>query len=117
MMEVRVVEHLRKNFFRKDVLDQHFAYVGGGDAWVDCILCVLEEAQRGLAEVIFVALGCLDHVAQCLEHIRQIGLELLDRLAKIRDLLTLVAEEQLQQVLQLGGVLNSAAKHFLPVLD
>ena len=91
------------------MLDQHFAHVGGGDAWVDRILCVLEEAQRGLAEVIVVLLGCLDHVAQCLEHLRQIGLELLDRLAKIRDLLALVAEEQLQQLLQLGGVLDPTA--------
>jgi hypothetical protein len=51
-MEVRIIEDLRKDFLRQNVLNQHFAHVGGGDARVDRVLCVLEEAQRVLAEVI-----------------------------------------------------------------
>ena len=112
-----IVENLREDFFGQNVLDQHFAHVGGGDVRVDRVLRVLEEAQRVLAKVIVVALGRLDHVAQRVEHRRQIGLELLDRLAEIRDLLALVAEEQLQQLLQLRGVLDPAAHHLLLVLD
>jgi hypothetical protein len=91
-MEVRIVEDLRKNFFGQDVLNQHFPHVSCGDVWIDCVLCMLEEAKRVLTEI-YVALLSLDHVAQRLEHLGQVGLELLDRLAKIRDLLALVAKE------------------------
>ena len=63
------------------------------------------------------AARCVDHVAQRLEHRRQIGLELLDRLAEIGDLRPLVAEEQLEQLLQLRRVVDAAAHHLLLVLD
>ncbi len=44
-MKVAIVEDLREDFFRQDVLNQHFPHVGGGDARVDRVLRVLEEAK------------------------------------------------------------------------
>ena len=71
----------------------------------------------GLAEGGVLRVGARDHLAQRVEHRRQIGLELLHRLAEFRDLGALVAEEQAEQLFQRGDVVHAAAHHLLPVLD
>jgi hypothetical protein len=56
-------------------------------------------------------------VRSACQHGGQVGLELLHRGAEVGDLLALEAEEQLEQLLQLGGVGHVAAQHFFLVLD
>ena len=68
---------------------------------VDRLLRVREELGRRRAEAgVARVLGRSIIVAQRFQHRRQVGLELLDRLAELGDLRPLVAEEQLEQLLQ-----------------
>jgi hypothetical protein len=78
---------------------------------------VLEELYRRLMECGIVALGSVDHFAQCLEHRRQISLELFDRLSEIGDLSSLIAKVKFEQLLQLRRVFDPTAHHWLLVLD
>ncbi len=116
-VEVAVVEDLGEDLFRQHMLDQHFAHVGLGEAGVDGLLRMLQELARGLAEGGVLAELAFDHLAQGGQHFGQIGLELLDGLAKAGDFGPLVAEEELEQLLQLRHVGDVAAHHLLAVLD
>lgn len=92
-MEIALVENLGENVFRQNMLDQHLAHVGGGDGGVDRLLRVLQKFNLSRAEIRLFGFGLVDHVAQGLENLRQIHLELRDRLAEIGDLRPLIAEE------------------------
>ena len=87
---------------------------------VDGFLRVEQEFFLGLAKAGVGRVGALDHLAQCIAHGGQVGLELLDGGAKAGYLWPLEAEEQLEQLAQrlvVGPVFrNFAAQHFLPVL-
>ena len=100
-VEVAVVEDLGENLFGQDVLDQHLAHVGIGEAGVDGLLRMLQELRRRLRERRRCRCAARSIiVAQRLQHGRQVGLELLDGLAEVGDLGALVAEEQLEQLFQ-----------------
>jgi hypothetical protein len=117
LVEVAVVEDVGKDFLGQDVLDQHLAHVGLAQRGVDGLLRVGEKPGLRRAEVGIAGLLLVDHGAQGLQHGGQVGLELLHRGAEIGDLLALEAEEQLEQLLQLGGVGHVAAQHLFLVLD
>jgi hypothetical protein len=65
----------------------------------------------------FAFVLCLDHRAQGFEHGRQIGLELLDSLAKVGNLGALKAKEELQQLFELLHIGHVAAHHLCAVLN
>lgn len=110
-------EHQCEDFLGEDVLDQDLAHVGFAERRVDRFLRLLQELVGGGPEARVVRIGLLDHAAQRIAHRRQVDLELFDRLAEFRDLRALVAEEQLQQALQLVDVVHRATDHFPAVLD
>jgi hypothetical protein len=114
LVEVAVVEDVGEDFLGQDVLDQHLAHVGLAQRGVDGLLRVGEEPGLRRAEVGIAGLLLVNHGAQRLQHGGQVGLELLHRGAEIGDLLALEAEEQLEQLLQLGGVGHVAAQALLP---
>ena len=116
-VEVAVVEDVGEDLLGQDVLDQHLAHVGFGKQGVDRLLRVGEKFGLRRAEGGIAGLLPVDHVAQGLQHGGQVGLELLHRGAEVGDLLALKPEEQLEQLLQLGGVGHVAAKHLFLVLD
>ena len=101
----------------QDVLDQDLAHVVRGQARIDGLARVVEEILRGLAEGGIVLVRAVDHGAQRFEHLGQVQRELLDRLAELRDLRALVAEEQAQQLLQRIDVIHLAADDLVAVLD
>jgi len=78
---------------------------------------VLEKFLGGCAKGRVVPELPLDHVPQRVEHGGQIGFELRHSLAELGDLGALMGEEQLQESLELGRVVDAAADHLLPVLD
>ncbi len=116
LVEVAVVEHLGEDFLGQDVLDQHLAHVGFGEAGVDGFLRVCQEFLLGLAEAGVGRMLALDHLAQRFQHGRQVGLELLHRRAEIGDLGPLEAEEQFEQLGQRLGVGHVAAQYLVAVL-
>ena len=52
-----------ENILGKDVLDQHLAHVGFGEARIDRLLGVLEKFLGGFPEIRFALVGALDHRA------------------------------------------------------
>ena len=52
-----------ENVFSKDVLDQHFAHVGFGQARIDCFLSMLEKLFCRLSKFRFTLVRPLDHGA------------------------------------------------------
>lgn len=83
-----------ENLLGEDVLNQHLAHVGCGEAGVDGLLCVLKEGLRCSAEFLVGAMGLLDHVTQGAEHGGKIRLELLHRLPELHHRGRHVVEEQ-----------------------
>ena len=116
LVKVAVVKHLGENFFGEDVLDQHFAHIGIGEARVDGFLRVGQEFLFGLAEAGIGFVLALDHLAQRVQHHGQIGLELLHRRAETGDFGPLKAEKKFEQLGQPGGVRHVAAQDFVFVL-
>ena len=93
LMKRRAGKDGGENVLGQDVLDQHLAHVGFREAGVDRLLGVLEKIFRGFSEVRLALVGAHDHGAQRFEDFWEISFELLDRLAKLRDLGALVLEE------------------------
>ena len=116
LVEVAVVKHLGEDFFGQDVLDQHLAHIGVAQRGVDGLLRMQQELvfRRTEAGVLFVF--PFDHFAQRLQHGGQVGLELLHRRPKTRDLGPLETEEQLEQFGQGLRVGHVAAQDFGAVL-
>lgn len=59
----------------------------------------------------------LDHVPQRIEHGGQIGFELRNCVSELGNLGALVSEEQFQEALELGGIVDAAPDDLLPALD
>src|SRR5262249_21639879 len=88
-----------KNIFRENVLDQHFAHIGFGEARINRLLSVLEEFFGSFSELWLAFVGALDHRAQRFQDFWQIGSKLLDGFAELRNLSAFVVEEKLQKLL------------------
>lgn len=99
------------------MLDQHFPHVLGRDGGIDRLLRVFEKLRRRLAEGRVLLLRLLDHRAQGIKYGGQIGLELSDRLAELRDLGPLIGEEQVEQMFEPVDRANRAARDLVAVLD
>lgn len=115
-MKITFVENVVEDFFRENMLNQHFPYVSLADCRIDRVLGMSKEIVGIFLEIIVVRIGGVDLVAQRIEDSRQIGLELLDRLAKIRDFGLLVFEKQREQARQRIRILHGGAHHFAAML-
>ena len=95
-MKRRTRKDRGENIFGQNVLDQHLAHVGFGEAGIDRLLGVLEKLLGGLSEFRLALVGALDHRAQRFQNHRQIGFELLDGFAELGDLGAFVVEEEVE---------------------
>ncbi|WP_245267366.1 hypothetical protein [Methylosinus sp. LW3] len=116
-MEIAVVENARENVFRQNVLNQHLAHVIGRDDRIDRVAGVVEEFLFRFGEGLVAFARLLDFLAQRRQHGGQVGLELLDRLAELRDFRPLIAEEQIEQAFEPTRVVIGDARDFLLVLN
>ena len=94
-VEITVAEDTGEDVLGQDVLDQHLAHVSVGNAGVDGFPCLREESPRRGGERFIACIGAINALTQRLQNRRQIDLELLDGFTEIRDLRSLIAEEQL----------------------
>ena len=111
------VKHLAEDFLSQDVLYQHLAHIGIGQARVDGLLRMHQELGRCGAELLIVVVLPGDHVAQCLQHRWQVGLELRHCRAEVGDFLPLERNEQRKQLAEPGRVRHVAAQDDFLMLD
>ena len=115
-VEVRVVEHMREDLLGQDVLDQHLPHVRLAQRRVDRRARVRQEHPRRRLKPGVPRIRLVDLPPQRVEHVRQVGLELLHRRAELGDLRPLPGEEQAHQPVQRLHVGHPAAQRLAPVL-
>ncbi len=99
------------------MLDQHLVHIGHGDCGIDRLLGVAEKFYLGRAKGGVGLVRLFDFFAQGPEHGGQIGFELLDRFAELRDLRPLIGKEKFEKALKPCGVIDRRAQNLLPVLN
>ena len=85
-VELVFAENAEEDVLGEDVLQQHFAHVGGGDGGADGLLAVGEEAGCAVLVGGVAGLGVGDGRAEVVEDGGEVGLELLLGLAELLDL-------------------------------
>src|SRR5437870_1109780 len=98
------------------MLNKHFPDVFRRDSRVYRFLRVLEKFCCAVAEGWAVLLRLFDHLAQSVQDLWQIRLELRYRLAEIGNLRPFISKEQVKQVWQFVSVVNRRADDFIAVL-
>ncbi len=100
-VEIALVEDMRENFLGKDMLNEHFAHIRLIHHRIYCVLGVGEKLIRFNLKLRILRICRVDFLAQCLQHGRQVGLELFYRLAELGDFRALVAEEKVEYAINL----------------
>ena len=116
-VEVAIIEDVREDLLRQDMLDQHLPDVGITDRRVDRLPRMIEELCCFGSEALVGLVSVSDFFPQRLKDGRHVALELFHRFPEVGDLLPLVSEKEVEKAEQLRAVGDATAQNLVPVLD
>ena len=92
-MELGVVKNGGKDFLGQDMLDEHFVDIGQFNIFVNDVFAQVKKRISGDNKGLICLCLLVDHVAEIVEDLRQVGLELLYSIAEIPDLCSCVGDK------------------------